>query len=77
VTGISEPATDGPALVVISGGEPGGDELAALVIALGTLAGDARPAPRPPSRWADRRASLRTPLDHGPGRWLAGARPSR
>jgi hypothetical protein len=65
-----------PALRVLQGGVPDDAELAALVVALTTLGGSAA-APRPSSRWADRRAALREPLHPGPGAWVAGARPSR
>jgi hypothetical protein len=66
-----------PALVVVHGGEPSAEELAALVVAMGAVAGTASTAsPRPRSGWADRRAQLRRPLNHGPGQWAAGARPT-
>jgi hypothetical protein len=70
------PTAAGPALVVVHGGEPSAHELAALVVALGAMT----PGPPDPhavaGRWADRRAMLRRPLGHGPGRWVASSRPS-
>lgn len=63
-----------PLLRVVRG-EPTPEELAALVVVLAAAAGRAgrRPAPRPPSRWSDRRAPVRVPL-HGPGGWVNSAR---
>jgi hypothetical protein len=70
------PTAARPALVVVHGGDPSPHELAALVVALSALT-PASPEPRAaPSGWADRRAMLRRPLGHGPGRWVASSRPS-
>jgi Acyl-CoA carboxylase epsilon subunit len=73
VTDVSDPQ-DTPALVVLHGGEPDAHELAALVVALGTVTGGPQAQRPSDSKWADRRALLRKPLDHGPGRWVASAR---
>jgi len=67
---------DVPTLVVLHGGEPDADEVAALVVALGTVASATSRAQPRVSGWADRRALLRKPLPHGPGRWVASARSS-
>jgi len=66
-----------PVLRVVHGGEPAPEELAALVVALNAVAAAAPDPLRTTSGWADRGALLRSPLDHGPGRWVASARPAR
>ena len=73
---MSESGTEQtPALRVVRG-RPTAEELAALVVALGTLAADqpAPPPPAEPSAWADRARALRAPLMPGPGAWQASAR---
>src|SRR5206468_11746876 len=74
---VSTADGDVPAFRVVHGGDPGPEALAALVVAL-TSGGPAR-AQRATRRsgWTDRRALLRRPLDHGPGHWVASARPTR
>ena len=71
----AEPASP-PLLRVVHGGEPSAEELAALVVALAAMAADDPPPAASRTGWSDRRAMLRRPLDHGPGRWVASARPS-
>jgi len=63
-------------LVVVHGGEPTEEEVAALVVALAATTTPADEQPRTPSGWTNRRSMLRRPLDHGPGRWAASARPT-
>ncbi|QFU93716.1 acyl-CoA carboxylase epsilon subunit [Amycolatopsis sp. YIM 10] len=66
-----------PLLRVVRG-TPADDELAALaaVIAAAASAGESRSEPqRRGSRWADRSANLRQPLQPGPGAWRASALP--
>jgi hypothetical protein len=63
-----------PLLRVVGGGEPTDEELAALTVAVTTLASAAEAADRPKSRWNDRRSQLRHPLYPGPGAWVAAAR---
>jgi len=65
-----------PGLVVVHGGVPTDEEVAALVVALSAAAPPADEKPTAGSRWADRRALLRRPLTPGPGAWVASARPS-
>jgi hypothetical protein len=77
VTDSPEPTGEAPALVVVHGGEPQADELAALVIAFDAMSTTERPGTPSGSGWRDRRALLRRPLNHGPGHWVASARPLR
>ncbi|HEX4654160.1 MAG TPA: acyl-CoA carboxylase epsilon subunit [Mycobacteriales bacterium] len=63
-----------PLLRVVGGGEPTDDELAALVAAVATVSAAADRSQHARSRWNDRRAQLRGPLDRGPGAWVAAAR---
>lgn len=65
-----------PTLRVVHGGDLTPDELAALVVALNTAGRTAREPTIRRSGWADRRALVRRPLEHGPGRWAASARPA-
>jgi hypothetical protein len=65
-----------PTLVVVHGGAPEADELAALVVALNTVAAPTGRAGST-SLWHDRRARLRRPLRPGPGQWVASARALR
>ena len=71
---MSTPAS-GPALRIVRG-EPTDEEIAALVVAIGTL-------PQPSSRsqprhsaWSDRSALLRRPLHPGPTAWRTSYLPS-
>jgi hypothetical protein len=66
-----------PALRVVHGGDPGPEALAALVVALSSAAPDVERKVDGRSGWTDRRPLLRRPLEHGPGRWVASARPAR
>jgi hypothetical protein len=66
-----------PALRVVHGGDPGPEALAALVVALTSAAPAAGQRVERRSGWTDRGALLRRPLEHGPGRWVASARPTR
>ena len=68
---------EAPGLVVVHGGVPTDEEVAALVVALSAAATPVDAEPAVTSRWADRRALLRRPLNPGPGAWAASARPSR
>ena len=63
--------------MVVNGGEPAAEELAALVVALHAMASTPPEAPQAGNGWRDRSAFLRRPLSHGPGAWVASARPSR
>ena len=64
-----------PLLRVVHGGEPSPEEVAALVAAIQLRrAATAPPAEIRASRWASRRALLRSPLASGPGAWVASAR---
>jgi Acyl-CoA carboxylase epsilon subunit len=65
-----------PALTVVSGA-PTAEELAALVVVLAALGGDApEPAPvRRMSGWTDRSRSVRGGHTHGVGGWRAAAFP--
>ena len=67
--------TDRPMLRVIAGGEPTGEEVAALVAAL-TLVTKRASVPALPvrSRWGSREAGLRRPLHPGPDAWRAASR---
>ncbi|HET7310540.1 MAG TPA: acyl-CoA carboxylase subunit epsilon [Mycobacteriales bacterium] len=67
---------DVPLLRVVHGGDPGPEALAALVVALSSVHAPTDQAAPRRSGWADRRAMLRHPLDHGPGRWVASSRPA-
>ncbi len=59
-------------------GEPSGEELAALTVALAALADTtAHQPPAPPSSWRDAAYQLRSPLYPGAGAWRASALPSR
>ncbi|HEX2130603.1 MAG TPA: acyl-CoA carboxylase subunit epsilon [Actinophytocola sp.] len=64
-----------PVLRVVRGA-PTDDEVAALVVAVSALSapGDTVAPTRPRSRWAERSALVRRPLQHGPGAWRASAR---
>ena len=64
-----------PALVVVHGGEPSAEEIAALVVAIGALTTDPPETASTRPGWADRRSALRRPLEHGPGRWVASTQP--
>jgi len=65
---------DTPVLLrVVGGGEPTAEELAAIVVALTSRTIGKQPAPVR-SRWADRGAAVRRPLQHGRGAWKASAR---
>ena len=72
-----DPQPEQPSLVVVHGGEPSAEELAALVVALHAMAPSAPAAPESGGGWRDRRALLRRQLPHGPGQWVASARPIR
>jgi Acyl-CoA carboxylase epsilon subunit len=73
---MSEGVVARPVLTVVRG-EPTAEELAALVIALATRAGQPGPAaPSPaPSQWAAKSRQLRPQLFPGPGAWRASALP--
>jgi hypothetical protein len=76
---VSETEEDGsrPALRVVHGGDPGPEALAALVVALASAAPNADRKAQRRSGWTDRQALVRSPLDHGPGCWVASARAAR
>jgi hypothetical protein len=65
-----------PLLRVVTG-EPTAEELAALTVVVAALS-QRRPRrrPTPVGAWASRTAAVRTPLQPGPGGWLAAGRPS-
>ena len=63
-----------PVLRIVHGGEPTADELAALTIALATVAARTTELAQPRSRWNDRGALLRRPLHPGPGAWRHSVR---
>ena len=72
---MTAPMRDEP-LVRVVRGEPGPDELAALVAVLAARAG-ATPAPGPSRTavWRDRSRAVRPLLLHGPGRWATSKWP--
>lgn len=67
-----------PLLQVVRG-NPDSAELAALTVVVAGLAASAseadRDESRPASRWVDRAALMRRPLQPGPGAWQASALP--
>lgn len=64
-----------PVLRVVRG-TPDDEELAALAAVLtAATAGPGRPQPATHSGWADPRARLRRPIEHGPGAWRSSAFP--
>ena len=67
-----------PAFTVVAG-NPTAEDIAAVVVVLGSVAGQADRSPDdvvvPRSRWSARRDLIRAPLTHGPDAWRASALP--
>jgi hypothetical protein len=71
-----DPTPPARPLLRVVRGEPGPEELAALVAVLTTRAATPRgEQEREPGLWADRGAALRPPLHPGPRAWRAAALP--
>lgn len=69
----------GPVLSVVRG-QPTGEEVAALTVALAVAAARASPAaaaglPEPLTGWARRASLLRGPVSRGPGGWRRSGLP--